>query len=106
MRSASCAVAIGRCVACMYLVASLLHPSVMGEEPALSIPSHLEFTAQWFPEGASAATHCEVARDGQLATELLGHKAHFARNLRFLDLIRNHTGFDHSQIERFTSATI
>ncbi|MGI9241242.1 MAG: hypothetical protein ACR2RV_10600 [Verrucomicrobiales bacterium] len=41
----------------------------------------------------------------QLATEILGEPSHFQSTLQVLNLIRDHIGFDHSQIERYTSAT-
>lgn len=80
--------------------------SARAAEAELRIPSHLEFTSQWFPIDAAAATHCDVVRGAQLASRLSGSQSRFLANLRVLDLIRENVGFDHSQIERFTTATI
>lgn len=71
-----------------------------------SSTTHLEFVAAWFPTDASSALHADVPAIARLASQLHGAPSHFASALETLDLIRNHVGFDHSQIERMTTATI
>jgi hypothetical protein len=73
--------------------------------PALE-PTHLEFVSNWFPDDAASALHFEVAMVSDLASRMHGSAGRFSATLGILDLIRDHTGFDHSQVERITTATI
>ena len=70
------------------------------------IPSHIEFISQWFPKEANSAIHMDVERSTKLATRMDGSPTRFSVSLTSLDLIRNSVGFDSSQIEKFTRATI
>ena len=81
-------------------------PSAAQSDASLRLPTHAEFVSQWFPRGANSATHLDIARSSRLATIVESTPSQFGVAKRTLELIRSYVGFDPSQVERVTSATI